>query len=143
MIIKFYKSNKPYGNLNNFKMARMFIYGRWWNNVEAAYQSRKAVDAADIDKIANAKTPREARDLGQKIKIRSDWDEIKSNIMYECVMAKFLQHKELRIELLKTAPAELVEDSPVDSYWGCGLDGTGKNMLGKILMRVRQELSGE
>ena len=143
MIIKFYKSNHPYGSFNNFKKAKMFIYGRWWNNVESAYQSRKALNPEDIVKIVNAKTPREARDLGQKIKMRPDWDEIKDNIMYECVMAKFLQNKELLIELLNTNPHELVEDSPVDSYWGCGLDGNGKNMLGKILMRVRQELTEE
>jgi ribA/ribD-fused uncharacterized protein len=143
MTIKFYKTNGPHGFMNNFKKARMYIGGRWWNNVEAPYQAAKTVIKEEEDAIWAAKTPREARDLGQKVKMRPDWDQVKDKVMYECVLAKFLQHPDLRKELMKTDPEELVEDSPIDSYWGCGADGAGKNMLGKTLMRVRLELRGE
>jgi len=34
----------------------------------------------------------------------------------------------------------LVENTANDHYWGDGGDGSGKNMLGKILMQVRDEL---
>jgi ribA/ribD-fused uncharacterized protein len=72
--------------------------------------------------------------------MRRDWDDVKVNIMYEVVKAKFTQHEILRETLLSTGEATLVEDSPTDYFWGCGSDGTGKNMLGKVLMRVRKEL---
>lgn len=143
MTIKFYKTSGPHGFLNNFKKARMFIYGRWWNNVEAPYQSQKTLDVGEQLQIWEADTPRKARDLGQKVTMRSNWDKVKDQVMYECVLAKFLQNADLRRELMKTDPEVLIEDSPVDSYWGCGKDGTGKNMLGLTLMRVRQELKGE
>lgn len=43
--------------------------------------------------------------------------------------------------LLSTAPDQLVvESSPNDFYWGRGIDGTGSNLLGKLLMQVRSEL---
>lgn len=143
MTIKFYKTSGPYGFMNNFKKARMYVGGRWWNNVEAPYQAAKTVIKEEEDAIWACKTPREARDLGQKVKMRPDWDQVKDQVMYECVLAKFLQHPDLRKELMKTDPETLVEDSPIDYYWGCGADGTGKNMLGKTLMRVRLELRGE
>lgn len=57
--------------------------------------------------------------------------------MLECVLAKFLQNPNLAAELLSSGDEELVEDSPVDAWWGCGKDGTGLNMLGKVLGEVR------
>jgi N-glycosidase YbiA len=36
--------------------------------------------------------------------------------------------------------AEIIEDSPVDYFWGCGIDRTGTNQLGRILMQVRTDL---
>ena len=36
--------------------------------------------------------------------------------------------------------AKLVEHTENDSYWGDGGDGSGRNMLGQILMQVRDEL---
>jgi hypothetical protein len=143
MTIKFYKTNETYGFLNNFKKAPMFIYGRWWNNVEAPYQAAKAILPEEANAIWQAKSPREARDLGQKVKMRKDWDQVKDQIMYECVLAKFVQNHVLRSQLMKTGNQELIEDSPIDYYWGCGIDGSGKNMLGKTLMKVRADLIDE
>lgn len=140
MPIKFYKSNEPYGFLNNFKKSPIFIYGRWWRNVEAAYQSRKFSDLDHINRISSAKTAREARELGQIGEPRSDWSEIKYQVMMDCVLAKFLQNHDLRLKLLETGEEYLIEDSPVDSYWGWGPDGKGDNNLGKILMEVREIL---
>lgn len=80
---------------------------------------------------------------GQKVKMRPDWDQVKDKAMYDCCMAKFLQHPDLRAKLMATGDEELVEQSPIDSYWGEGPDGKGLNKLGKILMRIRGELKGE
>jgi ribA/ribD-fused uncharacterized protein len=60
--------------------------------------------------------------------------------MREAVRAKFTQHEDLRKILLGTQDALLVEHTPRDSYWGDGGDGSGKNMLGRILMEIRAEL---
>jgi ribA/ribD-fused uncharacterized protein len=141
-IIKFYKLADPYGLFSNFKKSRMFVYNHWWNNVEAAYQAMKCVKPEDFTAIWKASSPREARELGQKVQLVPHWEDIKVDIMTECVMAKFLQNHEFLEQLLATGTAELIEDSPVDSFWGCGKDGKGKNHLGKILMQVREKLKG-
>ncbi len=60
--------------------------------------------------------------------------------MTDAVRAKFTQHDELRALLLATGDAKIVEHTVNDSYWGDGGDGSGRNMLGQILMRVREEL---
>ena len=73
-------------------------------------------------------------------KLRADWEKVKDAIMREAVLAKFTQHAELRKILLDTGDAKLVEHTENDSYWGDGGDGIGRNMLGQILMSVRQEL---
>jgi ribA/ribD-fused uncharacterized protein len=143
MTIKFYKIKDPYGYMSNYKKARFFIYDRWWNWVEAPYQAKKCDNQNDYELIYNAKTNNESRLLGQKVKMRYDWDQIKVEVMSECVLAKFLQHKDLRDQLMATGDEELVEDSPIDYFWGCGADGTGKNNLGKVIMAVREKLKGE
>ena len=60
--------------------------------------------------------------------------------MLEALQAKFTQHPELRDVLLATGDANLVEHTDNDAYWADGGDGSGKNMLGKLLMRVREQL---
>ncbi len=40
----------------------------------------------------------------------------------------------------RRADEEIIENAPHDYYWGCGADGSGKNQLGKTLMRVRSIL---
>lgn len=75
--------------------------------------------------------------------MRPDWDQVKRQVMYECCLAKFLQHADLRKKLLDTGDEVLIEDSPIDWYWGCGADGTGKSVLGQVLMQIRTELQGE
>jgi N-glycosidase YbiA len=142
-MIEFYKLKDPHGYMGNFWKARFFVYDRWWNTVEHAYQAQKTSLPEEYDAIHRATTPRKARDLGQLVSLRFDWDIIKDIVMEECVRAKFLQHKDLRDQLIATGDEELIENSPVDAWWGCGSDGTGKNMLGKILMKVRAQLEGE
>jgi ribA/ribD-fused uncharacterized protein len=136
-MIKFYKSNDPYGFLNNFFKSDIFIYDKWYPSVEHAYQSRKTFNQKQQENIRKASGPRLARDLGQVCDCRSGWDDIKYSIMKECLIAKFTQNKDLLVKLMDTNDQELVEDSPIDSWWGCGKDGLGMNMLGKCLMEVR------
>ena len=60
--------------------------------------------------------------------------------MRRAVLRKFERHADLRAILLATGDEEIVENAPGDFYWGCGADGSGKNMLGRILMETREIL---
>jgi ribA/ribD-fused uncharacterized protein len=72
--------------------------------------------------------------------MRPDWEAVKDDVMRSVVRAKFTQHPELKQTLLSTGSANIVEHTANDSYWGDGGDGSGRNMLGRILMEVREEL---
>jgi ribA/ribD-fused uncharacterized protein len=75
--------------------------------------------------------------------LRHDWASVKDNVMREAVLAKFRQHADIRATLLGTGDALLVEHTRNDRYWGDGGDGTGRNMLGTILMETREQLRSE
>lgn len=143
MAIKFYKLKDPGGFMSNFWRARMFIYGDWWNFVEAPYQSAKTNDLTEKEEIRRTGDPMEARLIGQKVQLVSQWDHIKRQVMKECCLAKFLQHPDLRIQLMKTGEEILIEDNPTDAWRGSGADGNGRNELGKILMEIRYSLRNE
>ena len=96
----------------------------------------------DFLKIANAKTPGEAKKLARKLPIRPDWEEVKDQIMLDLVRIKFSKSG-LKKALLATGDAELIEGNTWnDTYWGV-CKGVGQNKLGKILMQVRKELREE
>lgn len=105
-------------------------------SVEHAYQAQKTRNVNDQIVICKARTPAEAKRIGRRVKIRSDWNEVKVGIMRELLLFKF-GHTELLQKLLATGDAELVEGNWWgDRFWGvCG--GRGENMLGKLLMEVR------
>jgi len=63
--------------------------------------------------------------------------------MEEILRAKADQHKEVRDVLSQSRSEELVEDSPLDHFWGRGKDGTGGNQLGQLWMKLRDELRVE
>jgi ribA/ribD-fused uncharacterized protein len=96
-------------------------------------------------KSARPKEPMIAARLGRdrKKKLRWDWESVKVGFMTDAVRAKFTQHEDIRKVLLDTGDAKLVEHTENDSYWGDGGDGSGRNMLGQVLMRVREELRGK
>lgn len=139
-MIKFYKSTPPYGYLNNYYPARMYIYNQYWDNVEAAYQSQKTLNPAEKNKIWACSSAKEARSVGQFIALRPDWEDVKISIMTECVLAKFFQNPDIRQKLIDTGNQEIIEDSPIDDFWGSGKNEDGQNNLGKILMKVREML---
>jgi N-glycosidase YbiA len=72
--------------------------------------------------------------------LRADWEAVKDDVMRKAVLRKFERHAALRAVLLDTGDEEIIENSPIDPYWGCGADGLGLNMLGKILMETRTAL---
>jgi ribA/ribD-fused uncharacterized protein len=76
----------------------------------------------------------------RKRPLRRDCESVKEGVMLDALRAKFTQHEELTAVLLGTGDAILVEHTAKDSYWGDGGDGSGKNRLGHLLMKVREEL---
>lgn len=139
--IYFYNSKEPYGFLNNYTRTRIFIFEKWYPTVEHAYQAQKATNAKDHELIRTAPTPKDARILGQQIKMIDGWDNIKIGVMRACLIAKFTQHPQLLVELISTENSEIVEDSPIDSFWGIGEHKNGQNNLGKLLVEVRNLLN--
>ena len=140
--IKFYAKDDPYGWMSNFYRAEIFIRGEWYATSEHYYQSSKAVYPDDREWIRAAPTPHKAFKATRALKpeeIWPYWDEVKLDIMREAIWAKFTQHPNLRKMLMETGEAILIENSPVDSFWGCGKDGKGENWLGKLLMELRHD----
>jgi ribA/ribD-fused uncharacterized protein len=60
--------------------------------------------------------------------------------MDKALFLKFTQYEDLKQLLLGTGNAHLVEDSPIDAFWGVGSNGQGENQLGLALMRIREAL---
>jgi N-glycosidase YbiA len=145
MTIYFYKADKPYGCFSNFSLHPIQLEGTFWQTVEHYYQAQKFVGTENerlIVTIQNVKTPMEAATIGRDrtCKVRPDWEQVKIQVMWQGVLTKFLTHTDIQEILLETGDELIVEDSPIDYYWGCGQDKTGQNQLGKILMKVRQEI---
>jgi ribA/ribD-fused uncharacterized protein len=110
--------------------------------VEHYFQAQKFPGTEHAENIRLAEKPAIAKRMGRsrKVTLRPDWEQVKDDVMRRAVRCKFETHPELRELLLSTGDEELVESAPGDYYWGCGKTGTGRNMLGKILMEVRAAL---
>jgi ribA/ribD-fused uncharacterized protein len=137
---------KEYFFLSNFYPCLVFYNGLMFKNSEAAYMSCKNDNKEDHIKLASFKTAREARDYGQTVVIRPNWDDVKYGYMKTVVTDKFTRNADIRVKLLATGTKQLVEGGTWhDQYWGiCNCEkhnGEGKNALGQILMEVREELS--
>jgi ribA/ribD-fused uncharacterized protein len=145
VLIEFYSSKDEYGCFSNFAPYPIELKGQRWRTSEHYFQAQKFAGTDHEEKVRRAKSPRIAARLGRsrQVPMRPDWEEVKDAVMREAVLAKFTQHEDLRQILLDTGDALLVEHTANDAYWGDGGDGSGKNMLGKTLMGVRQELRAQ
>lgn len=142
-VIKFYSEKGDYGQFSNFALYSIKLKGKVWKTSEHYFQAQKFSGTEYEEKIRKAASPMKAAELGRtrKVKIRKNWDNIKDNVMYEALKAKFTQHSELKEFLLNTDDKILIEHTENDTYWGDGGNGNGKNRLGKLLMKLRDNLS--
>ncbi|GAA6615276.1 NADAR family protein [Scytonema sp. NUACC26] len=142
MTIYFYNTREKYGCFSNFSYHGFELECFYWYTSEHYFQAQKFIGTPHVEQIRLVKTPKEAARMGRERKrpLRSDWEQVKDGIMKKAVLCKFQTHADIREILLSTGDVELVENSPIDYYWGYGADGSGKNMLGKILMEVREIL---
>lgn len=126
-----------YSCLSNFYPSPIQIEERLYATVEHAFQAMKTLDENDKDSICAAATPGIAKRMGRKVKLRSDWEDIKLEVMKNLLFSKF--GDPVLLEKLKlTGNANLIEGNTWgDRFWGV-CDGVGENHLGKLLMQIRK-----
>ena len=130
----------PYRFLSNFEPCTVEYDGMTYKCSEAAYQAAKTTDAS-LRIAFTTMNGSKAKYAGQKLPIRADWNDVKVDVMYQIVKDKFSRNPELKEKLLSTGTLQLIEGNYWgDKFWGV-CNGEGENHLGKILMRVRRELS--
>lgn len=145
------------GVFSNFTSTPMMQYkGHSFHTTEQAFMWAKANGFHDREtarKILAEKNPAKAKVLGREVKPFSHiyWDLNKEFLMYEVNLAKYSQFDDYKAVLLSTGEKQLVEVNGKDTIWGIGLYANdprvldekqwrGQNLLGKVLMRVREEL---
>lgn len=140
--INFYSTLGQYGCFSNFSRHPIVIEGKTWPTSEHYFQSQKFAGTKYEGQVMKALSPSIAAKIGRdrNLPLRKDWEEVKDEVMRTAVRAKFKQHSSIQKVLVSTGDAILVEHTERDKYWGDGGDGSGKNMLGKILMEIRKEL---
>ena len=131
-----------YSFLSNFHTCEVEYDGLKFQNSESAFQASKTLDLEERKKFQYM-SGGQAKKAGKAVKLRSDWEEVKIDIMYEVCSAKFRQNENLKKLLLDTGDEELIEGNYWHDYtWGV-CKGKGHNALGKILMIIRDELREE
>ena len=130
--------------LSNFFQFTIQYEDEKYASAEHLFQSFKATNEENRKKIAKALTPALAKQYGNKIECRKDWDEVRIEMMEKAVRAKF-KSPHLKQMLIDTKDAILIEGNYWnDSFWGVNLEtGLGENHLGKILMKIREEIKDE
>lgn len=143
MAIEFYRErDEPYGCFSNFSKHSFDLDGLPWQTVEHYFQAMKFAGTPHEEAVRLTKSPMEAKTMGndRSRPLRADWDQVKDDIMRRAVRAKFAQHPAIHAVLVSTRDEPIIEAAYNDTYWGWGPNGHGKNMLGKILMEIRDEL---
>ena len=130
-------------DLSPFSAHQIEIWGELFPTFEHAYQCARIVPGPEWDEIKKARSPMEAWRLGQKYKKHPDLRQKeydKDVVVEELFRAKLTQHPDIKEVLLATKDRELRKVYDKDYYWGTGADGSGENRMGKLWMKLRDEL---
>lgn len=140
--IRFYRTGDLYGEFSSFADFPIELDGKIWPTSEHFFQAQKFAGTEHEEAVRLAASPMIAARMGRERSrpFRRDWEHVRDDVMRRAVRAKFTQHPSLRALLLSTGSAQLIEHTRNDDYWADGGDGSGKNMLGVILMEIREEL---
>jgi ribA/ribD-fused uncharacterized protein len=141
--IAFYRATGPFGFLSNLYPRRVVFEGKEFACAETAYQFGKPKDRAVAEWLIAAPKPHLCAVAAHALlafDIRKGWKDVKVDRMQAVIRAKFTQHEDLKKALLGTEDAILIEDSRTDTFWGTGSKKVGQNMLGRLLMEVREEM---
>lgn len=130
-----------YDFLSNFYEAPVSYDGLCYLNNEAAFQAQKCLTEEE-KKAFTGLTAVKAKRRGRQVALRPDWEDVKYDLMEAIVRAKFRQHPGLAARLAGTRGRQLIEGNTWhDTCWGVdAATGEGENHLGKILMKVREEI---
>ncbi len=164
-VIGFYSENGAYGCFSNWYPSGFAVDGISFANAEQYMMFQKAISFGADDtakRILTTTAPSEIKHLGRTgIPDYDDatWDTICIPIMRRGLREKFAQNAELKQMLLGTGDKYLAEctdafhiaNRNVDRKWGVGLTAddprtqhpeqwAGRNLLGYLLMQVRQDL---
>ena len=145
--IQFYRaSERPYGGFSNLYRREIEFEGEVFATSEHAYQAGKARKLEVKSWLMAAPSPALLAMAAHGLyywDIAPGWSQTKFDRMRAVLRAKFTQHDDLRELLLSTGDARLVEsatvDNPVNRLWG-EVNGVGSNMLGVMLMELREDL---
>jgi ribA/ribD-fused uncharacterized protein len=144
MIIDSFRGN--YRFLSNFYPCIVCLDGVSYPSVENAYQAAKTLNPV-LRVPFQTGTPSAAKRMGSNILLRTNWEEVKLEIMKFLLRQKFSKGSALLKQLQQTKGYLLVEGNFWhDNFWGncfCNRRQTceeeGKNHLGNILMNIRDE----
>lgn len=127
---------------SNFYFSPITVFGVEWPTVEHFYQAMKTTNPGIREEIRLLPSPGKAKRAGRGVTLRDDWEQVKIPVMRHGLKKKFVLGGECGLWLLASAPALLVEGNTWgDRFWG--IDGTGENWLGHLLMARRGELQAE
>ena len=122
--------------LSNFYPHPFLFNGATYATAEHAFQAAKCVDVGEAVRVRQAPSPASAKQIGRRVQLRADWNEVRVDVMRSVLAAKF-SDPDLRTRLIATGEAELVEENTWgDRFWGRSR-GVGRNMLGQLLMELR------
>ena len=155
-IICFHNSDEENGYLSNWYLSPFTIDGKHFSSAEQFMMYSKAIcfsDEAVAAQILATDNVAEIKALGRQVSNYDEhiWNGIRHIVVYEGLMAKFSQNKDLKDKLKATGQAILAECAVRDLIWGVGLSmkdprrfdkskWRGKNLLGYTLMMVRERL---
>lgn len=148
--IRFYRaSEKPFGPFSNLFRRPIEFEGEVFATSEHAYQAGKARKPEVKAWLMSAPSPALLAMAAHGLyywDVSPGWSQKKFDRMRGVLRAKFTQHDDLRELLLSTGSARLIETATVDNevnrLWG-EVNGQGRNMLGVLLMELRERLRSE
>ena len=130
-----------YEFLSNFYPCTIYRNGWEFGSSEALFQACKCANIADVELFVVPCSASRSKRIGKKVALISRWESKKVKVMENVLRLKF-QDPELRDKLIATGDKILEEGNTWgDKFWGIDIKtGEGKNMLGKLLMKVRDDL---
>lgn len=132
--------------LSNFYPQPITYHNLTYPTSEHAYQAEKTDVQTMREEIRLAATPGQAKRIGQKAILRPNWEQMRLRVMEDILRVKFAPDTSCAHLLVMTYPKDLIEGNYWgDRYWGMVQNGKtylweGENNLGKILMRIREDL---
>lgn len=127
--------------LDNFSAHVIELWGKRFQTAEHAFQWKKfSSEHPEIaEQVLEAPSPDAVKKISDANKSLqpTTWNQDKVEVMEEILEAKAEQHEDVREVLKKSGDRTIIENSPVDGFWGIGADGKGENKVGQIWMKIR------